>query len=106
MPLSRFVPIFLLEEVAFLLYTLLILRSSKFCFEFKKKCDQVQKSGPVPPSLMSLSQAKCIWLNVAVAIGQRYRLSEDIALSMYTFMILKTFGPVPLGFFFSLAFSF
>ena len=43
MPLSQFVTIFLLEEVAFLLYTLLVLRSSQFCFEFLKKCDQVQK---------------------------------------------------------------
>ena len=43
MPLLQLVAIFLLEEVAFLLYTLLILRSSQFCFEFKKKCNQVQK---------------------------------------------------------------
>ena len=62
-----------------------------------KKCDQVQKSGPVPLGLMSLSQAKCLWLNAAVAICQKYRLSEDIALLMYTLIILKTFGPVPLG---------
>ena len=34
MPLSQFVAIFLLEEVAFLLYTILILRSLQFCFEF------------------------------------------------------------------------
>ena len=47
MPLSQFVAIFLLEEVVFLLYTLLVLRSSQFCFEFfLKKCDQVQKVGP------------------------------------------------------------
>ena len=43
MPLSQFVAILLLEEVAFLLYTVLILRGSQFCFEFLKKCDQVQK---------------------------------------------------------------
>ena len=64
-------------------------------------------TGPVPPGLnylfilllsvadeiipirVSLSQAKCVWLNAAVAICQRYRLSEDIALLMCTLMILK-----------------
>ena len=97
MLLSQFVAIFLLEEVAFLLYTLLVLRSSQFCFE---------KVGPaIPPGLISLllsvadeeiipirvslSQAKCVWLNAAVVICQRYRLSEHIALLMYTLMILK-----------------
>ena len=43
MSLLHFATIFLLQEVAFLLYTLLILRSLQFCFEFFKKCDQVQK---------------------------------------------------------------
>ena len=43
MSLAQFAAVFLLEEVAFLLYTLLILRSSQFCFELKKKCNQVQK---------------------------------------------------------------
>ena len=63
------------------------------------------KVGPVPPGLIilllsvadeeiipirvSLSQAKCVWLNAAVAICLRYRLSEHIALLMYTLMILK-----------------
>ena len=64
-------------------------------------------TGPVPPGLnylfilllsvadeiipnrVSLSQAKYVWLNAAVAICQRYRLSEDIALLMHTLMILK-----------------
>ena len=41
------------------------------------------------PIRVSLSQAKCVWLNASVAICQRYRLSEDIALLMYTLMILK-----------------
>ena len=41
------------------------------------------------PIGVSLSQAKCVWLNAAVAICQRYRLSEDIALLMYARMILK-----------------
>ena len=36
---------------------------------------------------VSLSQVRR--LNAAVAICQRYRLSEDIALLMYTLMILK-----------------
>ena len=36
MLLSQFVAIFLLEEVTFLLYTLLILRSSQFVLNFKK----------------------------------------------------------------------
>ena len=71
-------------------------------------------TGPVPPGLIilllsvadekiipirvSLSQAKCVWLNAAVAICQRYRLSEDIALllNVYTYDF-KTFGSVPLG---------
>ena len=59
---------------------------------------------PVPPGLIilllsvadeiipirvSLSQAKCVWLNAAVAMCLRYRLLEDIALLMYTLMILK-----------------
>ena len=87
MPLSQFVAIFLLEEVAFLLYALLILRSSQFCFEFKKKCDQVQKlvrpwtwiillsvADEVIPIRMSLyPKGKCVLLNAAVAICQRYR---------------------------------
>ena len=64
---------------------------------FKKIYDQVQKlvrtgsAGPelfnllsvadeIIPIRVSLSQAKCVWLNAAVAICQRYRLSEDIAL--------------------------
>ena len=36
---------------------------------------------------VSLSQVRR--LNAAVAICQRYRLSEDIAVLMYTLMILK-----------------
>ena len=57
-------------------------------------------TGPVPPGLIilllsvaiadkiipirvSLSQTKCVWLNAAVAICQRYRLSEDIALCIH-----------------------
>ena len=39
------------------------------------------------PIRVSLSQVRR--LNAAVAICRRYRLSEDIALSMYTLMILK-----------------
>ena len=71
-------------------------------------------TGPVPPGLIilllsvtdekiilirvSLSQAKCVWLNATVAICQKYRLSEHIALLMYTGTYdFKTFGPVPLG---------
>ena len=50
-----------------------------------------------PPPYLTLATAlhfecrypKCVWLNAAVAICQRYRLSEDIALLMYTLMILK-----------------
>ena len=65
MPLSQFVAIFLLEEVAFLLYTLLVLRSSQFCFEFKKKMRQSSNVGPamagptapVPPGLILLLSA-------------------------------------------------
>ena len=49
MPLLQLVAIFLLEEVAFLLYTLLILRSSQFCFEFKKKMQPSPKVGPAMP---------------------------------------------------------
>ena len=59
MPLSQFVAIFLLEEVAFLLYTLLILRSLQFCLKFKKKVRPSSKvcpamagpTWPVPPGL-------------------------------------------------------
>ena len=36
------------------------------------------------PVRVSLSQGKCVWLNAAVAICQRCRLSEDIVLLMYT----------------------
>ena len=58
-----------------------------------------EPTGPVPPGLIilllsvadeeivpirvSLSQAKCVWLNAAVAICQRYRPSEHIALLSY-----------------------
>ena len=57
-PLSQFVAIFLLEDIALLLYTLLILKSSQI-FKIKKKCDQVSEvgpamagpTGPVPPGL-------------------------------------------------------
>ena len=41
------------------------------------------------PIRVSLSQAKCVWLNAAVAFCQRYRLQEHIALLEYTLMILK-----------------
>ena len=41
------------------------------------------------PIRVSLSQAKCVWLNAAVAICQSYHLSEHIALLMYKLMILK-----------------
>ena len=36
MPLSQFVAIFLLEDVALLLYTLLILKNSQFFYKLKK----------------------------------------------------------------------
>ena len=120
MPLSQFV-VFLLEEVAFLLYALLIQRNSQFCFEFLKKMRPSSKAspamagptGPVPPGLIilllsvtdeiipirvSLSQAikvrivKCRCRNLTkISPVRRYSL-----INVYTYDF-KTFGPVPLG---------
>ena len=50
MPLSQFVAIFLLVEVAFLLYTLLMLRSSRLCFFILRKyATKFKSSGSAGP---------------------------------------------------------
>ena len=76
MPLSHFVAIFLLEEVAFLLYTLSVLGSSQFCFEFKKKiCDQVQKLvRPWPGLQLQRSRVLCESTFGQVDPGRRTKL--------------------------------
>ena len=72
-------------------------------------------TGPVPPGLnylfilllsvadeiipirVSLSQAKCVWLNVAVAILSKISPVRRYSLiNVYTYDF-KTFGPVPVG---------